>query len=167
MHKTGWFGVVRGQQGHRQCHHSIQRIMISYSSLIVIIPLSCTVFEIRRVICRNCQLPPIPPTSVYTVDASPYNGSVDYTDARSSYSNVGDYYTAHVVRPNKDTLQTPQTVAENNGMNQSTPRLHNRLNACSHLQHATLYHVIKSPCYKVASCDADVHEPQACTEGHQ
>jgi len=26
MHKMGWLRVVRGTQGHRQCHHSIERI---------------------------------------------------------------------------------------------------------------------------------------------
>ena len=52
----GWL-VVSVTQGHQQCHSSIQRIMISYSSLIETMRLSCTVFEINPkialVICQN------------------------------------------------------------------------------------------------------------------
>ena len=49
----GWIGVT---QGYRQCHHSIDGIRLG---LIETMRLSCTVFEIRRVICRNS------PTSTY------------------------------------------------------------------------------------------------------
>jgi len=48
MHKMGWFGVT---QGHRQCHHSIERIRL---------PLSCSVFEKQRVSCRQSPTLPHP-----------------------------------------------------------------------------------------------------------
>ena len=45
--KWGSLGQLGGTQGHRQCHHSIERIRptTSYSTLIETMRLSCTVFE--------------------------------------------------------------------------------------------------------------------------
>ena len=45
--KWGSLGQLGGTQGHRQCHHSIERIRptTSCSTLIETMRLSCTVFE--------------------------------------------------------------------------------------------------------------------------
>ena len=57
--KWGWFGEVRGYPRSSAMPPFDRARMISYSSLIKTMRLSCTVFEIRRVICRNS------PTSTY------------------------------------------------------------------------------------------------------
>jgi len=54
-----WFGAVRGQPRSSTMSPFNRVHMISYLSLIETMHLSCTVFEIRRVICRNS------PTSTY------------------------------------------------------------------------------------------------------
>ena len=55
MYKMGWFGVVRGHPRSSAISPFDRAHMISYSSLIETMHLSCTVFEIRQVlvICRN------------------------------------------------------------------------------------------------------------------
>ena len=59
MHKMGWDRVVRGHPRSSAMLAFDRAHMISYSSLIETMRLSCTVFEIRRVLCRNS------PTSTY------------------------------------------------------------------------------------------------------
>ena len=53
MHKMGWFGVVRGHPSTSAMSAFDRAHMISCSSLIETMHLSCTVFEMRRVIRRN------------------------------------------------------------------------------------------------------------------
>jgi len=60
--KIGWFWVVHWlgvTQGHRQCYHSIECIWFPIC-LIETMRLSCTVFEIQRVICRYSPTLPYP-----------------------------------------------------------------------------------------------------------
>ena len=57
--KMGWFWVTMGHPRSSAMPPLDIAHMISYSSLIETMRLSCTVFEIRRVICRNS------PTSTY------------------------------------------------------------------------------------------------------
>jgi len=61
MQKMGWFGVVRGTQGHGQCHHSIERIRLpirisglSCSVVFVILRLAVLV-ELRLVTYRQTE----------------------------------------------------------------------------------------------------------------
>ena len=63
MHKMGWFGVVRGHPRSSAMSPFDRAHMISYSSLTQTMRLSCTVFEIRRVICRNSPTLPYPTCS--------------------------------------------------------------------------------------------------------
>ena len=57
--KWGWLRVVRSHPGSSAMSPFDRAHTISYSSLIETMRLSCTVFEIERVICRNS------PTSTY------------------------------------------------------------------------------------------------------
>ena len=57
--KLGWFGLVRGHPRSFAMSPFDRVHMISYSSLIETMHLSCTVFELQQVICRNS------PTSTY------------------------------------------------------------------------------------------------------
>ena len=56
--KLGWFGVVRGHPRSSEMSPLDRAHTTSYSTLIVTMRLSCTVFEIRRVIWRN--MPTLP-----------------------------------------------------------------------------------------------------------
>ena len=53
MHKIGRFGMVLGHPRSSAMSAFNRAHVISYSSLIETMRLSCTVFEIGRVICRN------------------------------------------------------------------------------------------------------------------
>ena len=57
LHKMGWFGVVRGHPRSSAMSPFDRAYMIFYSPFIETMRVSCTVFEIRRVICS--------PTSTY------------------------------------------------------------------------------------------------------
>ena len=67
--KMGWFGVIRDHPRSLAISPFDRLHTISYSSLIETLRLSCTVFEIRRAICRNS------PTSTYpTAFGAPVGG---------------------------------------------------------------------------------------------
>ena len=79
MYKMGWFGVVRGHG-----NVTIDRAhTTSYSSLIETIRLSCTVFEIWRVICRNSSTLPHSPACMWPGIKAELEGSAGWT--RCSY----------------------------------------------------------------------------------
>ena len=65
----GWLGVI---QGHRKCRHSIERIRLPIRLLIETMRLSCTVFEILRVIY------PTPPPFGAPLGVTPFEFRKDF-----------------------------------------------------------------------------------------
>ena len=61
MHKIGWFAVVRGHPRLSAMLAFDRAHMTSYLSLTETMRPSSTVFEIRRVICRNSPTLTTPP----------------------------------------------------------------------------------------------------------
>jgi len=62
-----------GTQGHRQCHHSIERLRLFYSTFIETMRLSCTVFEIAGYMSKVADFDPshlhlAPPLGVTPVE---------------------------------------------------------------------------------------------------
>ena len=56
MQKMGWFGVVRGHSRSTAMSPFDRAYTASYSTLIETMCLSCTVFEIKPVICRKSPI---------------------------------------------------------------------------------------------------------------
>ena len=69
--KWGYFGVIRGHPRSSAMPPFDRAHTISYSSLIETMRLSCTIFEIQLVICRNSPTLPTPPPFAVPVGGDP------------------------------------------------------------------------------------------------
>ena len=80
MHKMGWLGVTQG------CHQPFDRsYTIFYSSLIETMRPSCTIFEMRRVICRNS------PSSTYPTWGFKFRKDFWHQKTRVPWAIIGDF----------------------------------------------------------------------------